>query len=225
MSEEPAPIGMGEGVVERPAARERPRLPLWIKLAYTLWMLVWVPVYWRENGASNFLWICDFANFVTLAALWAESALLASSQLVGVLFIQAIWALDYFGRLLLGTHPIGGTEYMFDVATPLWVRAFSLFHLWSVPLLFWAVRRIGYDPRGWKLQSLFALVLLPVGQQVGTVEQNLNWMWAPFGIPQTLLPPLLFAFLSVPIVALVLFKGGDLVVRGWLVSRPAPPRR
>lgn len=201
------------------------RVPLPAKLAFSLWMLVWVPVYWRANGASNFLWICDFANFATLWALWRESALVASSQLVGVLFIQVIWALDFFGRLLLGEHPIGGTEYMFDAATPLWVRAFSLFHLWSVPLLVWLVRRIGYDGRGWRLQSAIALVLFPLGQWVGTKEQNLNWMWAPFGVEQTLLPPLLFAFLAVPIAALVLFRGGDLVVRGWIVSHPPRPRR
>jgi hypothetical protein len=191
-----------------------------VKIAYTLWMLVWVPVYWRANGPANFLWTCDFANFAILLALWRESALVASSQLVGVLFIQVVWAIDFFGRLLLGSHPVGGTEYMFDVQTPIMARAFSLFHLWSVPLLIWLVRRIGYDARGWKLQSAIALVLFPLGQQVGSAEQNLNWMWAPFGIEQTLLPPLLFAFLAVPIASLILFKGGDLVVRGWLVSHP-----
>jgi hypothetical protein len=199
------------------------RVPLGAKLAYSLWMALWIPVYWRENGPSNFLWICDFANFAILWALWRESALVASSQLVGVLFIQIVWAIDFFGRMLAGEHPVGGTEYMFDGATPLWVRAFSLFHLWSVPLLVWLVRRTGYDARGWKLQSAVALVLLPLGQQVGTKEQNLNWMWAPFGVEQTLLPPLLFAFLSVPIVAFVLFKGGDFAVRGWIVSHAAPP--
>ena len=191
-----------------------------MKLAYTLWMVVWVPVYWRENGPSNFLWICDFANFAILWALWRESALVASSQLAGVLFIQVVWAVDYFGRLLLGAHPIGGTEYMFDLQTPILARAFSLFHLWSVPLLIWLVRRIGYDPRGWKLQSAIALVLFPLGQQIGTREQNLNWMWAPFGIEQTLLPPLLFVVVAWPIASLVLFRLGDLVVRGWLVSHP-----
>ena len=198
-------------------------VPLWVKVAYTLWMAVWIPVYWRENGPANFLWICDFANFAILWALWRESALVASSQLVGVLFIQVVWAVDYFGRLLLGAHPIGGTEYMFDLQTPIVARAFSLFHLWSVPLLIWLVRRVGYDPRGWKLQSAIALLLFPLGQQLGTKEQNLNWMWAPFGIEQTLLPPLVFAFVAWPIASLVLFRLGDLVVRGWLITHPSPP--
>jgi len=193
------------------------RIPLWVKFAYTLWMVAWVPLYWRQNGASNFLWICDFANFAILAALWAESALVASSQLAGVLFIQLFWAVDYFGRLLLGAHPIGGTEYMFDPAKPLWLRSLSLFHLWSVPLLVWMVRRLGHDRRGWVLQTGVAALLFPAGVLAGTREQNLNWMYAPFGVEQQLLPPLGLAVVAVPIVAALLFWPGDLAARRWLV--------
>jgi len=179
-------------------------------------MAVWVPVYWLHNGPANFLWICDFANFVTLAAIWTESALLVSSQLAGILFIQALWGVDFFGRLAVGFHPIGGTEYMFDPASPWWLRALSLFHLWTVPLLAWLMLRVGHDRRGWRLETLVALVLFPLGQQVGTPEQNLNWMWRPFGVEQTLVPPLLFAFLAVPLAAILLFLPGDRLARRYL---------
>lgn len=195
-----------------------PRVPLAVKVGYTAWMAVWVPVYWVANGPSNFLWICDFANFALLAALWLESPLLASSQLAGILVIQIVWAIDYLGALLLGAHPIGGTEYMFDAAEPLWLRALSLFHLWTVPFLVWLVRRVGYDPRAWRLETAIAFVLFPLGQWVGTPEQNLNWMWRPFGIEQTLLPPLLFAFVAVPIAALLLFLPGDRFARAVVRS-------
>ncbi len=196
------------------------RIPLAVKLVYTLWIVVWVPVYWRHNGAANFLWICDFANLVTLAAIWLESALLVSSQLVGILFIQLIWAIDYLGRLAFGAHPIGGTEYMFDPGTPIWLRAFSLFHLWMVPLLVWLAGRLGHDRRGWRLESAIALLLFPLGQQVGSVEQNLNWMWAPFGVEQTLLSPVAFALVSVPIVTLLLFVPADLLAARLLPRAP-----
>jgi hypothetical protein len=195
------------------------RVPLSVKLAYSAWMALWVPLYWIGNGATNFLWLCDFANFVLLAAIWSESALLASSQLTGVLFIQLLWTVDFLGGLLVGVHPIGGTEYMFDPAQPLWLRGLSLFHIWSVPLLVWLVRRVGYDPRGWKLQTGFAVLLFPAGLLLGTPEQNLNWMWAPFGFDQTLLPPLLFSLLAVPIAAVALFWTGHLVSRRWLAGR------
>ena len=90
------------------------RVPLWLKLAWSLWMAVWIPVYWLQHGPANFLWLCDVANFVIAAALWLESPLLMSSQAVGVLAIQLAWATDFLGRLILGVHPLGGTEYMFD---------------------------------------------------------------------------------------------------------------
>jgi hypothetical protein len=133
-------------------------LPLWLKVSYTVWMATWGVLYWLENGPQNFLWFCDLANWITLAGLWAESPLLLSASLVGVALGQIGWALDFFGRMALGFHPIGGTEYMFDPATPLWLRALSLFHLWMLPLLIWLVRRTGYDRRGFVLQSALAVV-------------------------------------------------------------------
>lgn len=192
------------------------RIPLSLKLAYTAWMAVWVPLYWLENGWTNFLWLCDLANFVILVALWRESSLLVSSQLSAVTLIQLVWAVDFFGRWTTGVHAIGGTEYMFDPATPLWLRGLSLFHLWSVPLLVWVGRRLGHDRRGWWLATASAAVLFPLGQQLGTREQNLNWMWAPFGVEQVWLPPLAFALLSVPVAAAVLFWPGDRIARAWL---------
>jgi hypothetical protein len=192
------------------------RIPLGLKLGYTAWMAVWVPLYWSENGWTNFLWLCDFANFVVLVAIWRESSLLVSSQISAVLLIQVVWAVDFFGRLTAGVHPVGGTEYMFDEAAPLWLRGLSLFHLWSVPLLVWLGRRLGHDRRGWWLATACAAALFPLGQQLGTREQNLNWMWAPFGVEQVWLPPLVFALVAVPIAAAALFWPGDLLARRLL---------
>lgn len=189
------------------------RIPLAAKILYTVWMAVWVPIYWQQNGPSNFLWICDFANWVVFLAIWLESALLLSSQLAGIFLIQLVWAVDYFGALLVGVHPVGGTEYMFDPAKPLWLRGLSLFHLWTVPVLVWLVRRVGYDRRGWRVQTAIAGVLFPLGVLVGTREQNLNWMYAPFGLSQTALDPLLFAVVAVPVAALLLFLPGDWISR------------
>ncbi len=195
------------------------RIPLAVKLLYTAWMVVWVPVYWQQNGPANFLWLCDFANWVLLGAIWIESPLLASSQLSGVFLIQVVWAVDFTSALLFRFHPVGGTEYMFDPAKPLWLRSLSLFHLWTIPLLIWLVRRVGYDRRGWKLQTAIAGVLFPLGVLAGTREQNLNWMFAPFGLPQTLLEPLVFAFVAVPLAAALLFLPGDWIARTCLAPR------
>jgi len=50
-----------------PAVR---RIPLWLKLAYTAFMAVLVPVYLRNYGPTNFLYFCDFALIITLVGIW-----------------------------------------------------------------------------------------------------------------------------------------------------------
>ena len=180
-----------------------PTVPLWLKIAYTVFMAVWIPVYWRSYGPTNFLWICDVANFVILVALWLDSALLLASQAVAVLIIQALWLLDVLVRLFFGVHPVGGTEYMFDPAKPPALRALSLFHVLVPALLLWLVRRLGYDRRAWKLQTLFLWILLPLTFWLADAESNVNWLWRPFGIEPPLLPSpwvLPAAMIAMPLV-------------------------
>ena len=40
---------------------EAGRVPLWLKLAYSALIAVWVPVYLYYYGPTNFLYFCDTA--------------------------------------------------------------------------------------------------------------------------------------------------------------------
>src|SRR5205807_8087861 len=82
-------------------------LPVWLKIAHTLFVAVLVPVYWRQYGPGNFLWFSDLALFATLAALWLESALLASMQAVSVCLLELVWLADFLTRLLGGRFAVG----------------------------------------------------------------------------------------------------------------------
>ena len=84
------------------------RLPLWLKLGWTLWVVAWAPFYWKQYGAQNFLYFCDLGNFFIAIALWTESALLFSWQATGLLLFQALFTLDLLPALLFGKHFIGG---------------------------------------------------------------------------------------------------------------------
>ena len=53
-----------------------PRIPLWLKLVYTAFMAVLVPVYAYYYGWTNFLYFCDVALILTLVGIWRENALL-----------------------------------------------------------------------------------------------------------------------------------------------------
>jgi hypothetical protein len=70
-----------------------------IKLLYTAFMAVLIPVYLYRYGWTNFLYFCDLALLFTLAGLWLENPLLLSMCAVGLLLPQALWVVDYIFNL------------------------------------------------------------------------------------------------------------------------------
>lgn len=138
-----------------------PRLPLWLKLLYSGFLAVLVPIYWRDYGPANFLYFCDLALFFTLGALWLESPLLTSAPLVGIFLPQMLWVLDFFCELA-GVRLTGLTGYMFESQRPLFTRLLSLFHFWLPFLLLGLVWRLGYDRRAFVLWTLLAWIVMGI---------------------------------------------------------------
>ena len=138
------------------------RIPIWVKVGYTLFVLMVVPYYWVTYTPWNFLYFCDIALLVTLVALWAESPFLISTQALGIALAQMLWVVDFLARAVTGVHVTGMTGYMFDSSLPLFVRGLSSFHGWLPFLLVWAVARLGYDRRAFGVQSAVAVVVLVV---------------------------------------------------------------
>lgn len=183
---------------------------LGIKIGYTLFLLVLVPVYWAHYGPRNFLWFSDIALLVTGATLWLESPLLASMMALAVLLPELAWNLDFLGRLLTGHPMLGMSAYMFDARIPRYLRALSLFH---VPLpvgLVWLVARLGYDRRAWLYQSLLALIVLPVTYRLTERAENVNWVYG-LGAPQGRLSPRVYLALLIVAFSLVLYLPPHLV--------------
>lgn len=145
-----------------------------LKIAWTAWLIVWAPLYYRQYGSQNFLYFCDLGNVLIAVALWTESALIFSWQAVGLLVFQALYIFDLLGALIFKFHVIGGTEYMFDAKLPLAVRLLSLFHIVTPPVLLWAISKLGYDKLGWKLQTLTAWVVVPINF-FWRPQYNVNW--------------------------------------------------
>jgi hypothetical protein len=124
-----------------------PRIPFALKVTFTAFMAVLVPVYWSKYGPTNFLYFCDLALFITLAAVWLENRLLASMAAVGIVLPQLILWCGDFGAHLVGVKFIGMTDYMFDGHRSLFLRGLSLFHGWLPFLLLFLILRLGYDRR------------------------------------------------------------------------------
>jgi hypothetical protein len=93
---------------------------------------------------------------------------------------------------------------MFDGGVPLFVRLLSLFHVVTPPLLLGAIWRLGYDPRGWKFQTLTAWVVVPVCY-VWHPELNINWARGLFGHEQHLVPGLVYLAVYLLLVPLVFY--------------------
>jgi len=196
------------------------RLPLWLKVAWTLWLVIWAPVYWRQYGAQNFLFFCDIGNVLIGLGLWLESPLIFSWMASGLLLFQSLYILDFAGALVLGRHLVGGTEYMFDPGLPLLIRGLSLFHVVTPPLLLWAIRKLGYDSRGWKLQTLTAWVVVPINY-FWRPQFDVNWARGPFFHEQHLVPGWVYLVAYLVAMPVVVYWPTHLILRWWARSDSA----
>lgn len=190
-------------------------VPRWLKLAFTLWILIWAPSYVMLLGAQNFFWLCNVASFLLLAALWSEHRTLMSMQWLAVAIVGSLWSLDVATAALTGVHPIGGTEYMFDPEHPTMAKAMSLYHV-VLPLVAGiGVARLGYSRRALLWQTLLTWVVVPLSYLLTEAERNINWVHGPFGQPQDSLDPLLYLFLLMVIWPAVVYLPVHLLMIGW----------
>ncbi len=152
-------------------------LPLWLKLGCMIYVSVLVPVYLRRYGAANFLWFSDIALFGTVAALWLESSLIASTMAVAIVLLELVWTVDFLARLVSGVKLMGLSHYMFDTKISIPIRALSLFHLILPPLLVWMVWRLEYDERAFAVQTVLAWIVLSLSRVISTPKENINWVY------------------------------------------------
>lgn len=200
------------------------RVPLWLKIGWTVWVLAWAPVYWRQYGLQNFLFFCDLGNLLIALGLWLESPLIFSWQACGLLLFQTLYTADLAGAAFSGRHLIGGTEYMFDPHIALWVRLLSLFHVATPPLLLWAIWRLGYDARGWKFQTLTTWIVVPINY-FWRPQADVNWARGLFFHEQQVMPGWLYLVGYLVIVPAVVYWPTHLFLQGCAKKETTEDRR
>lgn len=179
--------------------------------------MVWATLYWRQYGVQNFLFFCDLGNIVIAVALWLESPLVFSWQAASLLIFQSLFAIDLMGAVVSGRHVIGGTEYMFDPNIPRSIRLLSLFHVVVPPLLIWAIHRLGYDPRGWKLATGTLWVVIPINY-FWRPQFDVNWARGLFFREQHMVPGIVYLVAYLVVVpALIYFPTHRFLL--WLTER------
>ena len=191
-------------------------VPLALKIGYTLFLCVLVPVYWIHWGPKNFLWFSDIALLTTAVALWLESSLLASMMTLAIALPESAWNVDFFGRLITGREILGLSGYMFDRRKPLALRALSLFHVVLPIVLLWLVYRLGYDDRAWVFQTIVALIVLPVTYWLTDPADNVNWVYGPGSVAQTRMHARAYLMLAMIFFPLVIYLPTHLLLRALL---------
>lgn len=212
------------------AAPVASRVPLALKLAYTAFMAVLIPVYLRNYGPTNFLYFCDVALITTLIGIWAESPLLISMCAVGIIGSQTLWVIDFLSNII--GHPLTGlTDYMFATDHALLLRGLSLFHGWLPFLLVYLVWRLGYDRRAlpswtvlaWALMLICYFFMPPPRPNPGLTPVNIDYV---FGFSDTQaqqwMPPLVWLLGLMILMPALLFAPVHFLLRRVM---PKPMRR
>ncbi len=148
-----------------------PRLR-WLAAA---WLAVYLPSYWLAYGFANFLFLCNLGVMVTAVGLLAGSRLLVSSQAVAAPVIGLAWAIDAGWKVTTGDFLYGGASYMWDPQYPLFTRLLSLYHLGWPLLGLLCVAAVGYDRRGWPLQTAFAAGAVVAARLLTAPADNVNF--------------------------------------------------
>ena len=196
------------------------RLPLALKLVFTAFMALLVPVYWYYYGPTNFLYFCDVALFLTLAGIWLESPLLVSMCAVGIVAPQILWCIDFLLNLF-GFPLLGMTDYMFKHENSLFLRGLSLFHGWIPFLLLYLTWKLGYDRRAlpawtvlaWALILICFFLMPPPHPNPGLTPVNINYVWGPSdNVAQSFVHPYVWVLGLMTGMPLLLFLPTHLVL-------------
>ena len=196
--------------------RSASRIPTGLKLLTAGFLCVFIPVYWTELGPANFLWFTDIAVIVTTIALWLEEKYLISMMAVGVLLPELIWNVDFFTRLITGSHlfGLGATRYMFNPGLPDIVRVLSfLFHLFLPLILLWSLYRLGYHSKAWKAQTVLACIILPLCYWISDPTANINWVYGIGSTPQQWLPGSWYVVCLMVVLPMVIYLPSHLVLK------------
>jgi hypothetical protein len=190
-------------------------IPLWLKISYTAFVAILVPVYTRKWGWGNFLWFSDIALLLMVPALWLESPLLVSMMTVAVLIPETFWNISFFLRLLTGIRFGGLTDYMFNAEKPLWLRALSLFHIFLPVMMLWMIARVGYDSRALWAQTALGWGVLFLCYFFTDPKENVNWVFGPGNEPQKRLHPLVYLALVMLFFPVVIYLPTHFILK-WI---------
>jgi len=154
-------------------------LDLLILIFLTSLVLILLPIYWKNYGPQNFLWLSDIGLFITVLALWFKSDLLISFVSVGLLPLEILWNLDFFIHLFSGYNLCGLASYMFENKYSNVLKGLSLFHVFLPIIWIYYLLQWGYKPNAFKCFIILLWLILSLSLLISTKKENINWVFKP----------------------------------------------
>lgn len=189
------------------------------RIAILAVLVVWVWHYVSFYPAPNLLWTCNVGWIGALVGIALGNAWLVSLALLVSFVPDALWIVDVAGRLATGTHPIGGTEYLFDKDIPASVRLLSWEHAVLPALSLFATYRLGYRAEVFRWVLPIVLVVYYASYWLADPAWHVNYTRGLFGAQQTLLPDLWYPALAATVFWIALAGPVHLAARCWLMRR------
>lgn len=121
-------------------------VPYNVKISYYAFMACLLPIYTIHYPLVNFFNLCIVHLNLVLISFITDKPIFISMSALGISIIQLIWLLDFICQTL-GLEFLDVTVYMYNENLPLYLRSLSLFHAWFPFLLFYLVKKVGYDQR------------------------------------------------------------------------------
>lgn len=154
-------------------------LPTPIKITFTLFASLLVPIYIMWYGIYNLFWLSDISLIVTAVGLWFHTSLLMSILCVILLPLELMWNVGYFYQLITGPSIAGIADYMFDPTVPLWLRNLSLFHV-ALPIVWiWYLYRWGYNKQAFSYALVLFWTIILLTYLLVPPFENINWVFIP----------------------------------------------
>ncbi|MFW6025144.1 MAG: hypothetical protein ACOCRX_02270 [Candidatus Woesearchaeota archaeon] len=177
------------------------KIPLFFKLICFFLFSVSLYINSFHWGIKNLLQFSHFTLILLLLGILFNSKLIISMATLASLPFYISWTVFYLLEILfnLGTLSMA---YMFLDTIPLFVRSFSLFHIFLIPILLYFHHSFGYVKKSFKYQSLLGVFILWLTYFISP-EKNINWV---YGIvtPQNYFHPLIYLMLiSIGLIFLV----------------------
>lgn len=154
-------------------------LLLTLQIIIPIFLVVLIPVYWKNYGPQNFLWLSDVGLFLTLLAVLFKSPLLISMATVGILLVEVAWNVDYFIQLVSRRKMFGLADYMFDKKKSKFLRGLSLFHVFMPLIWIWYIYQWHYEPRGFPYQIILTTIIFILTYFLSDPKENINWVFIP----------------------------------------------